>query len=347
MDSGLISVIVPVYNTARWLPKCIDSILGQDYKNIEVILVNDASTDKSLDVCRRYADADKRIRIIDKPKNEGLEQARISGLSVARGEYVMHVDSDDWLNDCVLSKMLAKAEETGADYVEIGLDRVLDKYKLIKKHYPSPVTGLIEQPQLFSKYFISFFGVNILHSYICSKLYRKSTLDKADIKPLGIYMQEDVAYNMQLFPYLNKIYIMKDVGYNYRWGGTTSRYKPFISDYKLLYNCKKEMIGRYNPDKASYYVKMELKNVLRSEICQRIVYGIGGGRESLINWISEEINDPVYLDICDTASGKAPFTQALVGRDAEALYDICLKQVRRERPVRILKNVGFKLLNLI
>lgn len=350
----MISVIIPVYNTARYLPQCLDSVLGQDFSDLEVITVNDASTDDSLDVCRRYAARDSRVVVIDKPRNEGSEAARRSGYAVARGEYVMYADSDDWLdNPHVLSLMHDKAEETGADYVEIGFNRVLDRRKLVKKRIPL-VSGhglLIEQPELFDDYFISFFGVNKLFSSMCGKLYRKSTADMADIRPLGIFMQDDVGYNMQLFPSLKKIYILADTGYNYRFGGNTSRYYPFMPDYKRLYARKTELIEQYSFHKALPWVNIELKNVLRTEICNRIIFNIGGGRKAVVDWLREEMSDPVYGGFVhvDKASGfwQDPMVRAFAAGDAEAVYDVCLARVRSERPRRLLKQFMFKLLNLV
>lgn len=93
----MISVIVPVYKTAKYIPQCLNSILTQTYEDLEVIVINDASPDNSLDIVRRYAAKDSRIKIIDKKVNEGVDRARFSGLKIAKGEWVAFVDSDDWL----------------------------------------------------------------------------------------------------------------------------------------------------------------------------------------------------------------------------------------------------------
>lgn len=143
----MISIIIPVYNTERYLAQCIRSCLDQSFKDFELILVNDASTDSSLDVCKTYASLDYRVSIINKPMNEGVDKARFSGLERAKGEYVTFIDSDDWLNGCdVLRVMYEKAEETGADYVEIGMQRVMDRYKLIKKQESVPLQDGLNNP---------------------------------------------------------------------------------------------------------------------------------------------------------------------------------------------------------
>ena len=91
----MISIIVPVYNAESTLDRCISALTGQTYQNIEIILVNDGSVDRSLEICRHYAAKDGRIRVIDKP-NGGVSSARNAGLECAQGEFIMFCDSDDW-----------------------------------------------------------------------------------------------------------------------------------------------------------------------------------------------------------------------------------------------------------
>ena len=94
----LISIIVPVYNAEKYLNRCIDSVLNQTYKNIELILINDGSTDNSLNICQDYANKDNRIKVITQ-ENSGVAVARNKGIEVATGEYIMFLDSDDWYDD--------------------------------------------------------------------------------------------------------------------------------------------------------------------------------------------------------------------------------------------------------
>ncbi len=94
----LISVVVLIYNVEEFLPKCIDSLLKQTYKNIEILLVNDGSTDNSLKICNDYKKIDKRIRVYTK-KNGGLSDARNYGIARAIGKYICFIDSDDWIDD--------------------------------------------------------------------------------------------------------------------------------------------------------------------------------------------------------------------------------------------------------
>lgn len=344
----MISVIVPVYNVERYVGKCIKSIISQSFRNIEIILVNDNSTDNSLCICKKYANIDKRIIIINKIKNEGLENARYSGYLAAKGKYVIHIDSDDWLNNTfVLEQMYQKAEDTNADYVEIGIQRVMGHHLHFKKASSSEVIGLVEIPDLFTKYYLSFFGVNILAVNIWGKLYRKSVLDKANLKPIGIVMGEDLAFNIRLFPFLTRIYILDSIGYNYRFGGMTSRYNPrLLPDLKRLYYLKENLIEQYHYNIASNFIRIELKNVLRSAICQMIYFKIGN-RNDILKVITQELNDPIYKRIVQVTEHphflKDPFVMGITKKEANVLYNICLECVKKERIKRILK----KLVSLI
>ena len=348
---SMISVIIPVYNVSRWLPQCLDSVLSQEHKELEVILVNDASTDASPDICHEYAARDGRVAVIDKAVNEGVESARSTGFSAARGEFVMYVDSDDWLdNTRVLSEMYSKAAETGADYVETGFRRVIDRHKWIMQKDARRVSGLIEQPELLEKYFVSFFGVNILSVNMCGKLYRKAALDSADIRPLSLCMGEDLAYNLQLFPHLRRIYIMEESGYNYRYGGMTSRYNPRVfDDFKRLYAFKMGYVDKY-PFLSPDTLNVELKNVLKSEICRRIDLK-GDGFAHIVAFLDRETASPVYARMLEVDNKSAfwqdPFVDAFARRDSGAMYRICRGIVRRQRPGAMLKKLGYRLLNIL
>lgn len=348
----MLSVIIPIYNKSKYLSQCLDSVINQSYKDWEIILVNDASKDESLSICQRYAQKDKRIRVINKKQNEGVDKARFSGLEVVEGDYVIFIDSDDWLCDKdILRKMVIKAKETGVDYVEMGMQRVIDRHGWIKRPSVSSILGLITQPELFEKYYISFFGINLLAVNMAGKLYRKSVLDVANLEPSGFVMGEDLAFNLKLFPYLKSIYIMDDIGYSYRFGGMTSRYNSRLyPDLKKLYLLKEQLIEKYNYNKASNYIKFEIKNVLRSNICQQIIYKVGTEKDIISN-IDQELSDPLW-DRAMQIDGhpnyfKGPFVMAIQKKDAEKVYQYCKDKVRKERWSRLAKRIASSILTHI
>ena len=109
-----LSIIIPVYNVEKYIPVCLESIINQPFKDLEIICVNDGSSDNSLSVLQSYKEKDNRITIIDK-KNEGSGVARNTALAIAKGDYVYFVDGDDWLEDNALEKVVSKADELDTD----------------------------------------------------------------------------------------------------------------------------------------------------------------------------------------------------------------------------------------
>ena len=114
MGVDLITIIVPVYNVEKYIRECIDSLLNQTYKNLEIILVDDGSKDKSGEICENYANADSRVKVIHK-ENEGLGFARNTGLTVAQGKFVTFIDSDDWLENDALQLLYGALKKENAD----------------------------------------------------------------------------------------------------------------------------------------------------------------------------------------------------------------------------------------
>lgn len=113
---GVVSIIIPVYNTGKYLKKCLDSVCGQSYSRLEIIVVNDGSTDESGIILQEYLEADSRIQVISQ-KNKGLSFARNTGLEHSSGEYVIFLDSDDWLDEMTIEKSIEMLIETEADVV--------------------------------------------------------------------------------------------------------------------------------------------------------------------------------------------------------------------------------------
>ena len=134
-----ISIIVPIYNVEKYLSKCIDSLLNQTLKNIEIILINDGSTDNSLKIARKYQNENANKIIIINKKNGGQGSARNEGLKIARGEYIAYVDSDDWVDNEMFEKMYLKAKQTDSDIVICGTKVINEKTLKITSEEPAKI----------------------------------------------------------------------------------------------------------------------------------------------------------------------------------------------------------------
>lgn len=324
------------------MPQCLDSVINQTYQDLEIICVNDGSPGKCLDILEKYKKKDLRIIIVDK-QNQGLERARYSGYAISTGDAIMHLDSDDWLEGKdTLELMYNTLLETDSDYVEVRSQRVMDRHGWIKKKNNPPVAGIIEQPKLFEDYYISYFGLNILNVCVWGKLYKREVIERAVPKAFGVTMGEDLVYNIQIFPHLRRVCFMDKVGHNYRFGGMTTHYNTHLmKDLKKIFLLKEKLIQQYGYNKASYLACIEMKNVLRSDICQQIMYKCGT-KQTIMRILQQELSDPMWVRISSVGTQKGdqdPFYVALIGGDLEAMYDICYKIVKQNQCKRSLLKV--------
>lgn len=193
MDREKISVIVPVYNVERFLPRCVDSILGQSYENLEVILVDDGSKDASGSICDGYAAADSRVKVIHK-ENGGLSSARNAGLDAATGTYAAFVDSDDWIEPRAYEWMMEAMLRHGVQLVCAG------RYD-VDGETGEKITGLCpEKEEVISGEEMAgrIFTWDACDSSACDKLYRRSLFAKYRY-PLGVVCEDlPVTYRIAL-----------------------------------------------------------------------------------------------------------------------------------------------------
>lgn len=208
-----LSIIIPIYNVEKYLPKCLESILGQSFKDFEIICVNDGSTDNSLQVLQTYKKQDDRIVIVDK-KNEGSGIARNHGLSTARGNYVYFVDSDDWLENYALEKMIHKADECDTDilvfgglsyYEDKGQNGAYSKNKLPKKYLNKIVSAKDIKKDVFK-----------FPSTAWTKLYKRDFLIKNNIKFQNIRAGQDQLPFFHSMITAERIAILQENLYCYR-----------------------------------------------------------------------------------------------------------------------------------
>lgn len=209
MDAPDISIIVPVYNVERYLPSCLDSLTGQTHRNIEIVCVNDGSKDGSGAVLERYAAADDRIRVISH-ENSGVAHSRNVALDAARGEYVLFVDSDDYIDLRSCELLLANARETGADIVVFG-----------GKTFPT--THWADASFAASDIVYHDDSIQALlyeqggRPLMCNKLYRRRLIEDGDLRfQEHLKLGEDHAFQFMAFPECKTISFMKDCLYYYR-----------------------------------------------------------------------------------------------------------------------------------
>ncbi|MBT2678821.1 glycosyltransferase [Bacillus sp. ISL-35] len=203
----MISVIVPVYNVEKFLPRCIESILNQTYNDLELILVNDGSPDNCAEICNQYEKQDARIRVIHK-KNGGVSSARNSGIEAATGEFILFVDSDDYLDLNMCEVLMHNQEQTNCDIVICGYKSVDANHEFDYNLGIEYKGNLIEMGHRFSELL-----EKSLLNVPWNKLIRKSLIKvKFDTE---MDMGEDLVFNLSYLENVEYICSIKDALYNY------------------------------------------------------------------------------------------------------------------------------------
>lgn len=252
-QSKKVSIIVPVYKTKDYLRQCIESLLLQTYRNVEIILVDDGSPDECPELCNAYASKDKRIRVIHK-ENGGLSSAREVGIQNANGEYIVVVDSDDWIESNTISDCLNIALRDNADCVMFGYVREYPQ-KSISSHlfdcdfsYELPASE-----EKIHRRIVGLIGDELRNpqqidslSSVCMKLYKSDIARKGRIISERIVgTSEDTIFNLYALDGCKISYINKCF-YHYRKSNAqsiTTQYKPNLAEkWDVMYDIMQEYI---------------------------------------------------------------------------------------------------------
>lgn len=313
MQNPLVSIIVPVYHVEKYLPQCLDSLVNQTYRHIEIIAVNDGSPDNSLSVLSTYAEKDSRIKIINQ-KNAGVSQARNRGLESACGEYLVFVDGDDWLELHTIEKALSCIEDTRSDvvlfsYIREFEDQSLARY-LLKEDF---VYAGIDYSRLYRRIVgltgdeLSDPAIADILGTVWGKLYRTSFIQEGnirftDLKVIGC--AEDVLFNICLFARMKQAAYLHACFYHYRKfneSSITSVYRASLPvQWKALFQRIQSLIDDFGLDET-------FQTALNNRIALSII-GLG-------------------LNECDSSDSSAVKVQRLLRILASDRYRISYKSL--------------------
>ena len=220
MASPLVSVVVPIYNVQQYLPQCLDSLVNQQYKNLEIICVNDGSTDDSLTILEKYKQRDDRIIVISQP-NKGLSAARNTGLKQVTGEFVIFVDSDDWLELDAISLMSQIFKTPEIDFLcfgtQIHTESNDEKASYYGRTYPK--SRIVST----KSHWITKINVSAW-----SKIYRAQFLKNNRLLfPEGLYY-EDIAFYWNCISFARSIALSDNILYNYRIRSNSIMGKSYV-----------------------------------------------------------------------------------------------------------------------
>lgn len=215
-EAVLISVIVPVYNIVEWLPRCVDSIRKQTYRNLEIILVDDGSTDNSGAMAEKFALEDKRVRVFHK-ENGGVSSARNLGIEMARGKYIGFVDSDDYIEPQMYERLVSVALQEQLSMVQISRDEIDEQGNRMPDVCTPP-----EKPELWEcDHFMRELLLHRGDCSFCTKLTESSLL-KENRFPEG-ELNEDFRLLVSILPKIPAVAILPEQDYHvfYRYGSNT------------------------------------------------------------------------------------------------------------------------------
>lgn len=277
-----VSIVIPVYNVEKYLNRCIESVINQTFSEIEVIVLNNGSTDNSLNMLKEYVKRDKRIRIIDND-NIGVSEARNIGIMEAKGKYIVFVDSDDWIDSNMIEILYKNISINSCDLVMCTYVREFENHSKEKLFNLPEVNLYVDnevKEQLLRK-LVGPVGKELANpeyldalGTVWAKMYKTSILkDKdlrfVDLKEIG--SGEDTLFNIYVFNEVNKVILLNKPMYHY-WRGNsnsiTSRYIPnFVEKRRNYFNYMKDFIKDNN-------LGNEYEIALNNRICTSVL-GMG------------------------------------------------------------------------
>lgn len=217
MHFPLVSVVIPVYNVEKYLDRCIESVVNQTYKDLEIILVDDGSTDNSSLMCDEWGTKDSRIKVVHK-ENQGLGFARNTGIDIATGKYIFFWDSDDFVDVTTVEKCVAASLDNYAEVVIFGRRDLYDDGTIIDRNISSTCEDIFAKEQIINDLLPSMFSYEKgFGSTACGKMFDLDVLKSLNQRFMSErqIVSEDSYFTLQLFSRLNRVAVIRDNLYYY------------------------------------------------------------------------------------------------------------------------------------
>ena len=266
----MVSIVIPVYNTAQYLSHTLDSVISQSYRNVQIICINDGSTDQSLSILEEYAKRDSRIEIISQ-HNSGLSAARNRGLETVKGDYVMFLDSDDWLDSDTVAKARTHLVSNDVDVVLWGYVKEYDNRSIPVQPWTQNIVFSAGDVEKLTYRLIGLTGRELRNpalldspGTVWGKLYKTALLMETNAKFADtniIGSAEDVLYNIEVFSQATAVLYTTDIFYHYRKNNFTSFTKTYKKDliiqWQNLFDCMHQLVIKYKMHESA---KIALEN---------------------------------------------------------------------------------------
>lgn len=297
-----VSIIVPVYNVERYLPRCLDSLLNQTLKQIEIICVDDCSADGCKQIVKEYMELDTRVVLVENASNIGLGLTRNEGLKIAKGKYVGFVDSDDYVDPDMFMRLFQWAEETQADLVDSNFVEIFDSGNEYHRGCCLAYRTFSSEMQEESIKALLVHDVHHINISVCTKIYNRSFLSMHDIlfQSERLLLAEDLMFNLSVLVNTRRISTVSDSFYFYcvRSGSLIQSYKRDMltriielhhSIEKLLYNSKLQL--KYQLDIRRGFLRMVF-------LCLNNEWKANDPLRTKLNRINQILRNKDVIQIC-------------------------------------------------
>lgn len=316
-----ISIIIPIYNSELFLEKCINSIINQNHRNCELILINDGSIDSSLNICQKYAQMHSNIKICNIP-NSGPSKARNLGIRMAKGKYIAFVDSDDFVDQKYFSTIIKYCMKEDFDILCFGIAHH-KKNSIIYKTYKYCT---FEANKQIINNISDYYNKADLHSPVNKVFKRDFIISNNVLFPEGSSVEEDLLFNLEAVDKAERMIIIPDILYHYNCrltGSITTSYNP--EKFQLKKEAFIKELGYVNK-----WNSIEFKNDIFN---------------NYISYISSTINNLFYLECKYTKKQKLKFIKDYFTDDiTQACFKECNFRGIRNKVMKIL--IRFKLIRL-
>lgn len=303
-----ISIIVPIYNCEKYISRCIESIVNQTYKNIEIILINDGSTDSTINILKNYEKRDNRINIINK-SNTGVSDSRNIGIKKSTGDYIIFVDSDDWLEPDMIEKMTKKIEEKNVEVVRCNYYRNYEDntQKIIQKYNEKIKEKVLYGEDIRKEILLKILSGE-MQGYMWLLLIQKEVFKK--LKPFDkrISMMEDTVFYIDLLLNIDSIYIYDKALYHYYYNknSASKSAKNFMRNYRnllLVNTIESDFLKAKNLNNEKIKI---LYNTAHSEYIENICFSMFNivKKEELVKYYFEIMNNDDTTNIINNSDLK-------------------------------------------
>ena len=332
------SIISPVFNSSAYLKEFFDSVLGQTFDNFELLMVDDGSTDGSLDMCKKYAEKDSRIKVLTQ-KNQGAGFARNKGIEIAKGDYLMFFDSDDWVDRRILDMVYHVLSEHDTDLLIYGAEEVVFS-KENKEEYRVPTIPAqldLNTERECRDVFCDLIFTSIIN-VPWNKVYKKEIVEKYIVRFADTRRGQDAFFNMDYYRRIHNLYAVQDVLYYYRSNDQQKLWKKFPKDsYKTDIKYDAYMVdiftefGIYDGEQRKKIDTLFYNSVFRTAgFCRNPLWGLS--RLEKIDYIrlilTNKYNKQRAKEAWTSDEKTRKIQQRIIASDAEGMLKDIYQEVR-------------------